>query len=125
MSNEKMRKLVRKHILAELFDSKSVMPQTGPGMPKPSSYKPGTFSTEADFDINRMVSVLGYGDSSRVKTAIQNMRMGKRTSTDNAVLADLFTKIVDALATGSVARSSILTFLSWIKQMPVSSYPGE
>jgi hypothetical protein len=123
MANEKMKRIVRRHILSELFGASDPMPPAT--MKKPVGYKPGTFSTDAEFDINRMVSILGYRDTSRVKTAIQNMRSGKRTATDNAVLADLFTKIVDALATGSVARSSILTFLSSIKQMPVDSYPGE
>jgi hypothetical protein len=65
--------------------------------PSPGN-KPGTQSakgTEGSVDVSRIAKATN-SDPVTLKTAIQNLRSGKRTPKDDKVLGDLFAKLLKA-----------------------------
>lgn len=72
--------------------------------------KPGTQSakgTKGSLDVNKIAQVTGE-DPAMLKTAIQNLRAGKRTPKDDKVLGDLFAKLLQASPENTQAVMNVL-----------------
>lgn len=66
-----------------------------------------TSSAEGTLDVKKMADTLGM-DSGKLKTAVTNLRGGKRNSNDNGVFGDLFAKLIDASPEDTVKVMNVL-----------------
>lgn len=71
--------------------------------------KPGsqTAAAEGTIDIKKIADTLGV-DASKLKTAVTNLRAGKRNSTDDKVFGDMVAKLIDASEQDTVKVMGVL-----------------
>ena len=71
--------------------------------------KPGssTASAEGTLDVKKIADTLGV-DSTKLKTAITNLRAGKRNTADDKVFGDMIAKLIDASEQDTVKVMSVL-----------------
>ena len=75
--------------------------------------KPGSEGSEAEgsLDVKKIADTLGL-DPGKLKTAITNIRGGKRNSTDNAIFGDMMAKLLDASPEDTVKAMNVLKKVS-------------
>lgn len=70
-----------------------------------------TAEVEGSVDIKKMADALG-ADPGKLKTAVTNLRAGKRNSNDNAVFGDIFAKLLEASPEDTVKAMNVLKKVS-------------
>jgi len=94
ISESQLRKIIR-HQIQNIFEE--VKPKAGSE----------TSSAEGTIDIKKLSDVLGV-DPGKLKTAVGNLRAGKRNSADDKVLGDMVAKLIDASEQDTVKAMSVL-----------------
>jgi len=70
-----------------------------------------TADVEGNVDIKKMADALG-ADVGKLKTAVSNLRAGKRNSLDNSVFGDIFAKLMQASPEDTVKAMNVLKKVS-------------
>lgn len=77
------------------------------GDEKPAKAGSQTAAAEGTLDVKKIADTLGV-DASKLKTAITNLRAGKRNSNDNQVFGDMIAKLIDASEQDTVKVMGVL-----------------
>ena len=95
---QRLRAAVRRQVKSLLEDTKP---------------KPGSEGSEAEgtLDVKKIADALGL-DPGKLKTAVTNIRAGKRNNTDNAIFGDMMAKLIDASPEDTVKAMNVLKKVS-------------
>ena len=95
-----LRKIIRKELV-------SLREETG----APAKAGSATASAEGNLDVKKIADTLGL-DSSKLKTAVVNIRAQKRNAADDKVFGDMIAKLINASPEDTVKVMNVLKKVS-------------
>jgi hypothetical protein len=105
ITESQLRQIIKKELL-KLNEAAPTDPANAGSKPAKSGTQTAT-GAEGTLDVNKIAKTLGL-DGAKLKTAVTNLRLGKRNSNDNQIFGDMVAKLIDASEQDTIKVMNVL-----------------